>query len=182
MKNSYLSLITAVFLAASIHATPGADASQPGLEDSKNRDAISSMHGKPAPALSLKNWQNSKPLTLGDLKGKIVVLDFWATWCGPCLAAVPHTNELQKKYADQGVVFIAVCSPNGGEKMEQTVKDREIKYATALDTGEGDTFAAFKANSYPDYYVIDRKGNLRWGDVKNSDVEKAIKLLIAEKE
>jgi len=97
------------------------------------------------------------------------------------LAAVPHTIELQKKYADQGVVFIAVCAPSGGEKMERTVKDRGITFATALDTGKGDTFAAFKANSYPDYYIIDRKGNLRWGDLKNGDVEKAIKLLIAEK-
>jgi thiol-disulfide isomerase/thioredoxin len=182
MKTSFLPLVTAVFVAASIHSTPGADASQPGLEDSKNRDAIDAMQGKPAPALSVKNWLNSKPLTPDDLKGKIVVLDFWATWCGPCLAAVPHTNELQKKYANQGVVFIAVCAPKGGEKMEQTVKDRGIKYATALDTGKGDTFAAFKANSYPDYYIIDRKGNLRWGDLKNSDVEEAIKLLIAEKQ
>jgi len=152
------------------------------LEDSKNRAAIDAMQGKPAPALAVKNWLNSKPLTPDDLKGKIVVLDFWATWCGPCLAAVPHTNELQKKYADQGVVFVAVCAPKGGEKMEQTVKGRGIKYATALDTGTGDTFAAFKANSYPDYYIIDRKGNLRWGDLKNGDLEKAIKLLIAEKE
>jgi thiol-disulfide isomerase/thioredoxin len=182
MKTSFLPLVTAVFIAASIHLTPGAYAFKPGLEAGTNREAIDAMQGKPAPALSVKNWLNSKPLTPDDLKGKIVVLDFWATWCGPCLAAVPHTNELQKKYANQGVVFIAVCAPKGGEKMEQTVKDRGIKYATALDTGKGDTFVAFKANSYPDYYIIDRKGNLRWGDLKNGDVEGAIKLLIAEKE
>lgn len=181
MKTSLLPSITAVFLAASIHPTCGADNPRPELEDSQQREAINAMQGKPAPALSVRNWLNTKPLSTADLKGKIVVLDFWATWCGPCLAAVPHTNELQKKYADQGVVFIAICAPRGGEKMERTVKERGIQFATALDTREGDTFAAFKANSYPDYYVIDRKGNLRWGDLKNSDVEKAIKLLIAEK-
>lgn len=182
MKTSFLPLVTAVFLAASIHATLGADAAQPGLEDSKNRNAINAMQGKPAPTLSVAKWLNSKPLTAADLKGKIVVIDFWATWCGPCLAAIPHTNEMQEKYAAQGVVFIAVCAPRGGEKMEQTVKERGIKYATALDAGTGTTFTAFKASGYPDYYIIDRKGNLRWGDLKNSDVEKAIKLLIAEKE
>ena len=57
-----------------------------------------------------------------------------------------------------------------------------MKYPVALDTGDkGNTFAAYKADSYPDYFIIDRKGNLRWGDVSNADVEKAIKLLLEEK-
>jgi hypothetical protein len=62
------------------------------------------------------------------------------------------------------------------------VKERNIEYAVALDNGKGDTFAAYKADSYPDYYIIDRKGNLRWGDVVNDDVEMAIELLLAETE
>lgn len=182
MKGIYLSFFAAVFLAACHYPAVAADASGPALEDNKNRGAVTAMHGKPAPAIAADKWMNSKPLSLADLKGKIVVLDFWATWCGPCLASVPHNNELQQKYADKGVVLIGICAPRGGEKMEATVKDRGIKYAVALDAGKGDTFAAYKADSYPDYYVIDRKGNLRWGDVQNSDVEKAIKLLIAEKD
>lgn len=178
----YRSFLAAAFLATANHPAVGAVDSEPALEKNKQRDAVTAMHGKPAPAIAATKWMNSKLLTLADLKGKIVVLDFWATWCGPCLASVPHNNELQKKYADKGVVIIAVCAPRGGEKMEATVKARNIQYAVALDAGKGDTFAAYKADSYPDYYIIDRKGNLRWGDVQNSEVEKAIKLLIAEKE
>ena len=180
MKARFISPLLVLLLVLAQPASSGDNPKPPALEKNKNRDAVDAMHGKPAPSLALKNWLNSKPLTLTDLQGKIVVLDFWATWCGPCLAAVPHTNELQKKYAEKGVVFLAVCAPRGGEKMEETVKSRGIKYAVALDQGSGETFAAYKADSYPDYFIIDRKGNLRWGDVANADVEKAIELLLAE--
>lgn len=153
-------------------------AEAPALETSKQRDAITALHGQAAPALAVKDWLNSPALTLAELKGKIVVLDFWATWCGPCLAAVPHTNELQAKYADKGVVIVGVCAVKGGEKMAETVKKHGIKYPVALDTG--DTLKAYLANSFPDYYVIDRQGRLRWGDIVNKDVEKAILALLAE--
>ena len=181
MKATGSLFATACLFAALARPLAAAEPAAPALEDNKNRDAITALQGKPAPALSLTNWINSKPLTLADLKGKIVVLDFWATWCGPCLASVPHNNELQKKYADKGVVIIGVCAISGGEKMAQTVKEHGIEYAVALDTGaKGDTLEAFKADSFPDYYIIDRKGNLHWGDVVNSDVEMAIQLLLAE--
>lgn len=183
MKSTVASLVAVFLFAAFTCATFAAGNSEPKLEQNKNREAIAAMQGKPAPELSVKNWINSKPLKLAELKGRIVVLDFWATWCGPCLASVPHSNELQKKYADKGVVIIGICAPNGGEKMAETVKKHDIQYAVALDTGShGDTFAAYKADSYPDYFIIDRKGNLHWGDVVNADVEKAIEVLLAEKE
>ena len=154
-------------------------AEAPQVEANRNRSALDAMQGKPAPALALKDWINSKPLTMADLKGKIVVLDFWATWCGPCLAAVPHTNELMKKYADKGVVFIGVCAQNGGEKMAATVKEKGILYPVALDA-EGFTGKTYMNDSFPDYYVIDRQGHLRWADVANKDMEKAVEILLKD--
>ncbi|MFT4589896.1 MAG: cytochrome c biogenesis protein CcmG/thiol:disulfide interchange protein DsbE [Limisphaerales bacterium] len=173
----YRNLTICLTLAALPTITLADDA--PTLESSKNREAIDGMHGKPAPELKLKDWINSKALTNADLKGKIVLLDFWATWCGPCIRAVPHTNEMAEKYAKKGVVIIGVCAPRGGEKMAATAKQHNIKYAIALDI-DGATMKAFKANSYPDYFIIDRKGNLRWGDIANRDAEKAIELLLKE--
>jgi thiol-disulfide isomerase/thioredoxin len=157
-----------------------AAADAPALEDSKQREELNAMQDQPAPPLAVQNWINSKPLTLAELKGKIVVLDFWATWCGPCIKSIPHTNELLKKYADKGVVIIGVCAKNGAEKMADTVKKHAIEYPVAADTTEA-TVKAYKVNSFPDYYIIDRKGNLRWADFANRDLETAIEILLAEK-
>lgn len=135
--------------------------------------------GKPMPALELSHWING-PVTADDMKGKIVVLDFWATWCGPCLAAIPHNNELAAKYKDKGVVFVGVCgSTRGQEKFEDTAKAHNIQYATARD--ENNTSApAFRVMWWPTYAFIDRKGIVRIIGVKTSHVEDVIEKLLAE--
>ena len=137
-----------------------------------------------APALAVGDWLNAKDLpkdpSLASLEGKIVVLDFWATWCGPCLAAVPKMNELARKYADKGVVLIGVCHRQGGEKMAATVKERGISYPVCVDR-DGKTNEAYTVDSYPDYYLIDRQGRLRGADVSTAGLEKAIEALLAEK-
>ena len=114
MKNHLFPLAAslAIFL-----TTSGLRAAAPTLEGSRVREQLNEMQGQPAPKLALKGWINAEPMTLKKLKGKIVVLDFWATWCGPCLASIPHTNELMEKYADKGVVIIGVCAKRGAEKL-----------------------------------------------------------------
>lgn len=77
------------------------------LEESiKQGRSYGELIGKDAPPLQLNTWVNGKPLTPEDLKGKVVLLDFFAIWCGPCIATFPHLREWQEKYADKGLVIV----------------------------------------------------------------------------
>jgi cytochrome c biogenesis protein CcmG/thiol:disulfide interchange protein DsbE len=147
----------------------------------RGRAHLAELHGaETPPALQVTGWINSEPLTLEKLKGKVVVLDFWATWCGPCLRSIPASNALAREYADEGLVFIGVCHPKGSERMAQTVKEREIAYPVAIDA-DGKTIEQYRVNGYPDYYIIDRQGRLRIADCANKSVREAVEYLLAEK-
>jgi thiol-disulfide isomerase/thioredoxin len=154
--------------------------------DGRRRGAVARFDQcPPAPSLgAFSKWTPAgeavgKATSLEELKGSIVVLDFWATWCGPCIASIPKNNALAKKYADKGVVLLGVCHPEGGEKMLEMVRSKGIEYTVLLDT-RGEAIANYVVDSYPDYYVIDRDGHLRGADIGNGSVEAAIEALLAE--
>ena len=78
------------------------------------------------------------------------------------------------------MILIGICDQEGSEKMPETAKKFDIQYPIAADINDA-TFKAYKSDSTPDYYLIDRKGNLRWADIETDDLEKAIELLVNEK-
>ena len=181
MRQSRKLLLGVVLLACALAADSksGSNATIKNEWLEGERARFKEIQDKTPPALAVENWLNAEPIDLSAQRGKVVMLDFWATWCGPCIASIPHNNELAAKYKDQGLVVIGVCHSKGAEKMADTVKAKEIKYPVAADIG-GKTNEAYKVDSYPDYYFIDRAGKLRICDCANGSVEDAIKALLAE--
>ena len=115
-----------------------------------------SLPGKPAPEISASSWFNTDPLDLKQLRGKVVLLDFWATWCGPCVANLPKVEDLATKYADRGFVVIGIHSADGGDKCGDYVKEKHPGFATAVD--DGSTNERYGIGGIPAYFIIDKAG------------------------
>lgn len=159
---------------------PLAEPMNSSFEEGKpnRRKELESLYAAEPPPLKVTSWINGKPVDLESLRGKVVLLDFWATWCGPCIGSIPKNNKLAETYKDD-LVVIGICHDRGHEKMAAVVNDKGIVYPVCHDA-DNVTKIAYQVDSYPDYYLIDRKGNLRIADCANGKVEDAVKLLIAE--
>ena len=133
--------------------------------------------GKAAPDFTLKTL-DGKTLHLADLKGKAVVLNFWATWCPPCKMELPWLVDLQKQYAAQGLQIVGISEDEGGkDKVAQFVKEMGVNYTIAVD----DDSVAEKygdVEDLPTTFYIDRNGKIvefAMGLVDRSEIEAKMK-------
>ncbi len=137
------------------------------------------LEGKPMPPFNVTGWINGG-VTADGVKGKVIVVDFYATWCGPCMAAIPHNNEMLKKYADKGLVIIGVCTNKRGQEVfAENAREHGIEYPAARDA-ELKSQATWAVHYYPTYAVIDRKGIVRAIGLQPQHVETVVQKLLAE--
>lgn len=147
-------------------------------DDDEQRAAHDALLGKPMPQLDLSNWINGE-VKPDDLKGKVVVVDFWATWCVPCIAAIPHNNELHAKFKDKGLIVLGVCTNVGQDKFQSVASENHVQYPSARDAGMNGE-RAWRVMWYPTYAVIDRKGNVRAIGLRSESVERVVVKLLNE--
>ncbi len=130
-----------------------------------------------------------KPLSLQSLHGKVVLLDYWATWCGPCQAATPTLESLYKKFSPQGlrVVGLSVDDPRSVSGVKPFMKHFGMTYiVSASPAANGKAQYAYHVNGIPSQFLIDKKGIVRWSQSGYSESEgqelaPMIKRLLAEK-
>lgn len=98
---------------------------------------------------------NERILNIDELKGKIVVVDFWAAWCDPCKEALPHYNKLYQKYKDQGVVFIGLNEDDDEKLRDEFLKNNSITFPIYSDPGQK-TVKEYKVQAIPTLFIFDR--------------------------
>ncbi len=123
--------------------------------------APASVHplvNKPAPAFDLNTVDGAK-FNLASQKGKVVVLDFWATWCGPCTMALPIITEVTSSLKDKDVVFLAVNIQETPEQIKQFLDKKNLKVSVGLDT-EGKVAELYQVRGIPQTVIVGKDGNV----------------------
>jgi thiol-disulfide isomerase/thioredoxin len=119
---------------------------------------------RPTPALTFKDVTTGAKVSLAELKGKVVVVDFWATWCVPCLGEIPGYIELQDKYGKDGLVIIGVSLDQGGPKVvKKFAKEKAVNYTLVMGSTDDLDALTGKAGAdivIPTTFLIGRDGKL----------------------
>ncbi|HYS62651.1 MAG TPA: thioredoxin family protein [Paraburkholderia sp.] len=143
----------------------------------------------PAPEFTgIDKWLNSEPLTLQQLRGKVVLVDFWTYTCINCIHTLPYVKSWNQKYKDQGLAVIGVHTPEypferSTENVKTALKRFDITYPVAQDNQYA-TWSAYNNQYWPAFYLIDRKGQVvytHFGEGDYAETESAIKALLAQK-
>lgn len=145
--------------------------------------ALAVEEGQQAPDFTLPDIAEGKPaITLSALRGKTVYVDFWASWCAPCLRSMPLINELYAKYREQGFEVIAINVDDPIEDGREFLLDTPLDYLIAADT-KGEMLGAYAVRGMPTSFLIDRDGVVRMVHVGFRDndiviIEDAVRSLL----
>jgi Peroxiredoxin len=112
----------------------------------------------------ISNWFNSAPLNMTDLRGKVVLVDFWTYGCVNCVNTLPHVTDLYAKYRDRGLVVVGVHTPEfpferSASNVQAALKRHGITYPVAQDN-DSQTWNAYRNQYWPAQYIVDQSGKI----------------------
>ena len=133
-----------------------------------------------APAFEVTTVDGQR-ISMDELQGKVVLIDFWATWCGPCRAALPHMKEIAKKFQGQPLVILSVSLDDDAQKWKNFIAKNEMTWLQYRDGGfTGPIARLFDVEAIPTTFTIDADGVLQAEHVGDASIDGRIKKLIAE--
>jgi thiol-disulfide isomerase/thioredoxin len=140
-----------------------------------------------APELAAGDWINSEPLKLNELRGRVVLIEFWTFGCYNCRNTLPFVKSLHDRYREKGLTVIGVHSPEFDEERKVENLRREvaalgIRYAVVTDN-DYQTWSAYHVEAWPTTFLLDRQGRIRWmhqGEGSYDEAERLIQRLLAE--
>jgi thiol-disulfide isomerase/thioredoxin len=144
------------------------------------RNAPDLAVGKPAPEVEGEDI-DGRPMRLSDYRGKVVVVAFWATWCGPCMRMVPHQRELVKRLDGKPFALLGVNNDRAGDrkKVRERVAQEGITWRSWWDGGpEGPIATRWCVEGWPAVYVLDAKGVIRYRGVTGDRLGEAVEALL----
>ena len=133
----------------------------------------------------ISNWFNSKPLNIADLRGKVVLVDFWTYGCVNCVNTLPHVTDLYAKYKDRGLVVVGVHTPEfpfekSAGNVQAALKRHGITYPVAQDNDSA-TWNAYRNQYWPAQYIIDQNGKIVFqheGEGRYDEIDRTVAKLL----
>ena len=136
-------------------------------------------HGYTVPDFQVTDL-DGKPLSVASYKGKVVMIDFWATWCGPCIQELPNLMKAYEKYHGKGFEIIGISLDNEKEKLTTFIKEKNMTWPQYFD-GKGwqsDLAAKYGVNSIPATYLLDKEGKIIAKGLRGDALEKALEPIL----
>lgn len=127
--------------------------------------------------VSAQKWLNAENFTLAANKDKVVVLEFWATWCPPCRASIPHLREMSEKYKDKGVVFVSLTNETEIDKLEKFCVANNMNWVIGLGSN---TINSYGVTGIPHAFII-ADNEVKWHGHPMDSMDKKIESILASR-
>ena len=189
IKKPFLTIVVVIFVVAAIIFI---ESQKPDLSKVKIPEQEKTEKDKKYPRapdfIGIERWIDSEPLKIEQLRGKVVLVDFWTYTCINCIRTLPYLKEWDKKYRDKGLVIVGIHTPEFEfekkyENVLKAVNDYQLKYPVAQDNNYA-TWSVYQNRYWPHKYLIDVDGYIRYdhiGEGAYDETEKMIQLLLKER-
>jgi thiol-disulfide isomerase/thioredoxin len=162
------------------------EAFKPILENERIKNLVSLIKDRIGIGQPVKDFSvtllSGETFNLSDLKGKVILIDFWATWCAPCRAEIPNLKKYYEEFKDKGFEIIGISLDQTREALDNYMSQENLKWKISF-SGQGwedETGRLYNVNSIPSYWLVGKQGLLRHFGLRGEELRKAVAELIAE--